>query len=212
MIYNNEFVWLHFPKCAGAKVEQLFSHYLTNQEDVTQDSTDLNIDPSIAWHDSIADREARDSEFTLGTRTVICSIRRLPSWLVSRYDFEFQRSPNLPHSPERLLDGKFLEAGGFENHADFYAKKYLPEILLRSGRIKFLRTEFFESDFKVIFGDYLDISNIPDSDYKKSVNASNNYLPIHIKKQLQSNNKKIYEKCPYWRQVETLAYGKFTDL
>jgi len=28
MIYTDEFVWLHFPKCAGTKVKRLFLKYL----------------------------------------------------------------------------------------------------------------------------------------------------------------------------------------
>lgn len=207
MIYNKEFVWLHFPKCAGTKVEQLFGRYLCKQGGVILDSTNIKVDPSISWHDSIAEREARDSDFRLGDRTVICSIRRLPSWLVSRYDFEFDRSPKLPHAPENLLEGRFLEATGFENHADYYVKKYLPEVILKSGRVRFLRTEFFELDFTSIFGDYFDISKIPASEYQRSVNASKSYLPTEIKREIHSSSKEIYDKCPYWKKVEDFVYG-----
>ncbi len=207
MIYNEEFVWLHFPKCAGTKVEQLFSRYLCKQGGVTLDSTNINVDPLVTWHDSIAEREDRDPGFKLGDRTVVCSIRRLPSWLISRYDFEFQRSPKLPHVPGKLLEGRFLEATGFENHADYYVKKYLPETLLKSGKVRFLRTEFFESDFKSIFGGFLDISKIPDSEYQRSVNASKSYLPMEIKREIQSSSEKIYDKCPCWRKVEGFVYG-----
>lgn len=205
MIYNEEFVWLHFPKCAGSKVEQLFSHYLSEQEEIIQDETDYHIDPSIAWHDSIYIRQKRDPDFKLGKRTVICSIRKLPSWLISRYEFEFHRSPNLPHIPEKLLEGIFLEENGNETHADLYMETYLPEIILSSGKVTFLRTEFFESDFKTIFGSFLDISSIPDYEFKRKVNVSKSNLSLDIKEKIQSNEK-VYENCPYWRHVEELAY------
>ena len=207
MIYTKEFVWLHFPKCAGTKVEQLFKKYFYKREGLFQDAVGLANDPSIAWHDSIADREARDPGFSLGTRTVICSFRKLPFWLESRYNFEAQRSPDLSHRPDLLLEGKFLEADGFENHADNYVKKYLPQHILESGNVRFLRTEFFESDFKSIFGDFLDISQILDGEFKRKVNASKRCVPANVREQLYGAPEKIYKNCPYWRVVDGMVYG-----
>jgi len=209
MIYNDKFVWLHFPKCAGTKIENLFKEYLSQQEGVFQDPVGINLDPTVAWHDSIAEREARDPDFSLGDRTVICSIRKLPGWLVSRYNFEFKRTPDLPHQPERLLDGKFLEATGYENHADYYIERYLPKTLLKSGKIRFLRTEFFEEDFKSIFGEFLDISTIPDTEYQKSANKSESHVPALIKEEMNSKLKSIYQKSPQWKIVDAMAYGDY---
>lgn len=206
MIYTDEFVWLHFPKCAGTKIEQLFKDYFSDHPGLTQDPVGVRLDPTIAWHDSVAEREARNPAFELGGRVVVCSIRRLPSWLVSRYSFEVKRNPDLPHSPERLLEGHFLEANGFENHADYYITKYLPDPLLDSGRVRFLRTENFEEDFKAIFGDYLDLSRIPDSEYAKSVNQSKKALPDEIRQRLLDGHS-IYDHCPRWKRVEEMAYG-----
>src|SRR5687768_15970151 len=172
MIYTKEFVWLHFPKCAGTKVEQLFKKYFYKREGLFQDAIGLANDPSIAWHDSIADREARDPGFSLGTRTVICSFRKLPFWLESRYNFEAQRSPDLSHRPDLLLEGKFLEADGFENQAYNYVNNYLPQHIFQSGNVRFLRAEFCESVCQSIFRPFLDISQPLDGAFQPYLNAS----------------------------------------
>ena len=207
MIYTDEFVWLHFPKCAGTKIERLFRKYLARDERVFQDRVGIQNDPYIAWHDSIAEREKRDPGFTRGARTVICSFRRLPSWLESRYNFEVWRSPQLPHSPELLLQGRFLERDGRTSHADDYAQRYLPRPLLESGNVRFLRTEFFVADFKTIFGAFLDVSKIPEWAFWRRVNRSWNYLPKSVRHQLHDASGSIYDVCPYWRSLEKLAYG-----
>jgi hypothetical protein len=207
MIYSNEFVWLHFPKCAGTKIEQLFGKYFSKAPGVFQDTVGITLDPSIAWHDSLAEREARDPGFTRGARTIICSFRRLPSWLESRYNFEAWRSPRLPHRPELLLEGRFLERSGRSSHADDYARRYLPPDVLGSGRVKFLRTEFFAADFRATFGEFLDVSRIPPRAFRRKVNVSWSYLPTQIRRQLHDASRTIYDCCPYWRSVEEAAYG-----
>jgi hypothetical protein len=206
MIYSDDFVWLHFPKCAGTKIENLFKTYYSSDKRIFQDVVDPRIDPLATWHDSISDREQRDPHFVLGDKMVICSFRRLPNWLESRYSFEVQRSPYLKHQPELLLEGKFLEPGGFQNHADFYATKYFPLSILNSDKIRFIRTEFFESDFKRVFGEFLDVKIIPDREFYKKANTSWSTLPRKIRKQLFQNQQRVYEKCPYWKAAEDVAY------
>jgi len=206
MIYSNDFVWLHFPKCAGTKIERIFEKYFSSDKRIFQDHINPQIDPSASWHDGVFDRERRDPKFTLGNRTVICSFRRLPSWLESRYNFEYQRSPQLNHRPELLLEGRFLERRGWENHADFYIKKYLPESILLSDKIKFIRTEYFETDFRIVFKDFIDISLIPDVEFSERINVSESHLPIEIKNKLLDNQQELYEKCPHWKVAEDIAY------
>jgi hypothetical protein len=217
VIYTKDFVWLHFPKCAGTKVEVLFRRhfrkksglrgFFSRRHPVHQDPVGIRNDPSIAWHDSIAEREARDPEFRLGDRVVICPVRRLPAWLESRYNFGAMRNPQLPHNPEMLLQARFLEADGSENHAENYVKRYLPEEIVRSGRIRFLRTEFFESDFKSIFGEFLDISTIPDREFQEKVNTSKRAFPESLRERLYCEPEQVYSSCPYWRSVEEIAYS-----
>jgi hypothetical protein len=221
MIYSDAFVWLHFPKCAGTKIEGLFKKYYSNHSGIVQDFTGFNVfgvniylfgtkkHPLGSWHDSIQQREARDSKFLLEDRVVICSFRRLPSWLESRYNYEYKRNPKLNHSPDRLLEGKFLEHNGFENHADRYAMKYFPQSILESGRLRFIRTEYFESDFKSVFGDYVDVTIIPDSEFNNKVNASKSCLPPEFREifYAEQQSQSLYDLCPYWKAVEEMAYG-----
>lgn len=180
MIYSEDFVWLHFPKCAGTKVEQLFKEYFSDKIDIFQDPVGKKNDPTVAWHDSISKRKKRDSKFQLGHRTIISSFRRLPSWLESIYNYETRRNLNnvdWPDAPQLLLKGEvFTGVKARKINADVMCKKYLPKHLLVSGRVKFIRNEFFEEDFKDIFGHYVDISRIPDWEYKKHVNKSNSWL------------------------------------
>ncbi len=207
MIYNDKFVWLHFPKCAGTKVEELFSKYLFNQKGLHLDLIGPEKDSTIAWHDNVSARESRDSTFKLGDRIVICSIRELPSWLISRFCYEAKRSPQLAHNPETLLEGKFLEAKGYLNNADWYMKRYLPKDILSSGKVRFIRTEFFEEDFKAAFSDLIDISNIPNNEYqKKTKNKSKDCIPTSTRKQMEISKDEIYRLCPYWRDVVKMAY------
>ena len=208
MIYDDRFVWLHFPKCAGTKVENLFRKYFSAQPGLFQDPVDPATDKAASWHDSLEKRELRDPAFSSQGRTVICPIRKLPSWLMSRYNFECYRSPNLPHNPELLLEGKFLESAGILNHADRYIDNYLPKSLLSSGMVRFLRTEYFEEDFVALFGDYVDVARIPRGEFSEKVNTSPNYVPEEIQHRLFAN-RAVYEKCPEWRAVEALAYDSF---
>ena len=203
MIYSDDFIWLHFPKCAGSKVEELFSKYFSDEKTIFQDP----IGPTYNyWHDSIEQREKRDTTFTLGNRTIISSFRRLPTWLQSRYNFEVRRNPGLDHRPEKLLEGKFLEANGVENHADYYPRKYLPKHILLSPELRFLRLEYFEADFKEIFGTFVAVDKIPSWEFQAKANTSRSVLPKTIKEALSRNQEVLYARCPYWKMVEEIAY------
>lgn len=208
MIYNNDFVWLHFPKCAGTKTEQIFQRHFSGRRDIHQDINDPAIDPKAAWHHSLAEREWRDKTFVTGNRLVICAIRRLPAWLESRYNFEVSRSPQLHHQPERLLTGHFLHANGSEGHADSVARRYLPDSLLASPRLVFVRTEHFEADFRRVFAPFVDVDCIPAEEFAQRENAAPNVLPAEFRERLRSPQAlaALYAACPLWARVEALAY------
>ncbi|MBC7489781.1 MAG: hypothetical protein H7240_07240 [Glaciimonas sp.] len=206
MIYNDKFIWLHFPKCAGVKVESLFRKYYYDVPGLIQDVVDPKNDASASWHDSVATRLNKNPEFTLGDKEIICPIRKLPSWLISRYNFECGRSPELNHNPELLVTGRFLEASGVLNHADVYIQNYLPQSLLDKGRVSFLRVENFEADFIELFGKYIDVSIIPKEEFAQRENISKNYLPEEIVHKLISSQE-VYTNCPKWFSVEKLAFS-----
>lgn len=204
MIYNEKFVWLHFPKCAGVKIENMFQKYFQDTEGLHIDTVDTEKDVFMSWHDSISGREAKDSNFVLGDRDVIIPIRRLSSWLVSRFCFEVQRNPTLLHDKENLLKGKFLEIDGYESSVDDYMKEFLPEYILKNNRVRFLRIEFFESDFKNIFSDYLDLTNIPEEVYRDKLNVSQRCLSNEFIERLKNTD--FNNIAPYWTYIEKLAY------
>lgn len=206
MIYNDKFVWLHFPKCAGTKVENIFESYFKNIPELHIDPVGLDKDPTVGWHDSIEEREKKDINFKLGQRDVIISVRRLAPWLVSRYCFEVQRNSHLQHDKMKLFQAKFLEFNGNENDADFYMKKYLPENIMKNNRVRFLRTEFFESDFKSIFKDYIDLSKIPKETYTKNINTSEKCLTPEFINDI--NNFNFNKVAPYWLKIQKLAYSE----
>jgi len=209
MIYTDKFVWIHLPKCAGSKTEQLFKKYFSDEDGIFQDIVNPDIDPAITWHDTIAEREARDPEFRLGSRIVICQFRRLPAWLESKFNFEVARNPKIAPSPELLLEGKFPESSGHMNHVDVYVNKWLPPSILNSQSLRFIRTENFELDFKSVFSDFIDISRIPNWEYEQLVNTSTSLLPDEVKTLLYNNTKRLYDNCPRWRLVEEIVYGNF---
>jgi hypothetical protein len=210
MIYNDEFVWLHFPKCAGTKTERLFQKYFSMDTTIHQDIVDPKNDKTYKWHDTIVQREARDKSFKLGDRTIIFPFRKLPNWLISRYNFGYHENPNLPYKTELLLEGKFLWSNGQEGNANNLLTNFLPPALLIANRIEFIRTEFFEDDFKTIFSKYLDISIIPDWEYQKKSNASQSYLSDEMIDMIFLNQKSIYNKSPYWKFLESAIYTEDT--
>lgn len=200
-------MWLHFPKCAGTKTENLFHRYFSDRQDIHQDAVDIVKNPGVSWHDSLAEREQRDVNFSSVKRLVICPIRRLPAWLESRYNFEVARSPQFDHRADRLLTGHFLTANGKIAHADAVARRYLPGNLLASPRLVFLRTEFFREDFARIFAPFIDVDRIPAEEFAIRENASPDCLPSAIRQRLLYDNDNLYEHCPIWKKVEQLAYN-----
>lgn len=167
---------------------------------------DARKDPTIAWHDSISDRKRRNAKFNAGSREIICSFRRLPSWLISRYNFEVARSPHLDHNQNSLLKGEFLEASGKLNHADRLISRYLPYRDIGGKNVSFIRTEFFEQDFKRILGKYIDINLIPDYEFFDKANPSKNILGKDLQEKLRTGAP--YNYCPAWSAVEYFVYDK----
>lgn len=206
MICCDDFVWLHFPKNAGTKIEEIFSEYFSGREGIIQDSIDGD-DSDSFWHDSISDREKRDSSFSVGNKDVIICVRRLQSWLVSRYNYERKRSPSIPHDYNNLLTGHFFESSGYLNHADYYVRKYFSDVKGRAKNIRFIRVENFAEDFKAVFGMYMNVDAIPDDVLYSKNNKSHSSIPDGFLTEMKLSLSKLYEHCPKWKELEDLAYG-----
>ncbi len=207
MIYSDDFVWLHFPKNAGTKIEKIFKKYYIDETYIKQDDV-TPTDKTICWHDSIQERQVRDNNFEIEGKKVIICVRRLTDWLISRYNFEAKRSPHLQHDYHLLLEGAFLESSGYLNRADNYIHRYIPDELLVSGEIIYVRVENFKDDFLEAFSGFIDVSKIPDGEFDVKVNKSINTIPDSFLEVLKEKEKSIYHHCPKWKKIEELAYGK----
>ena len=208
MIFSDKFIWLHFPKCAGSKVESIFLKYFSNDKNIYQDVIDPTIDPIASWHDSIDARARRDSKFAWKGKTIISGFRKLPEWLLSRYFFELQRSPHLNHDPKLLFEAKFLEQDGQVRTPDIYSKFYFPEHIYIYEELKFIRTEYFKEDFKTIFGEFVDVSIIPDVEFDSLINPSKKTGEGFLISEIKKSENQIYEKCPHWQMIEQDVYSK----
>lgn len=197
MVISPEFVWLHFPKCAGSFTEKLLRNILSSDHAYHFDP----IDPTnVIWHHDIKQRE-KYANISLLEKDVICNFRRLPFWMISRTIYEQNRSGHV--TPKELYrQGKFLEFDGRENHADRYVVKYTkPEVK------HWLRVEYLELDFVEVFSQYFEFDpRIVSNSIKTKVNASgwngdiNNWFEA-------KDLIELYTSCPKWAQIEKKIYG-----
>jgi hypothetical protein len=158
------------------------------------------------WHDSVAERMARQPGFSCNGKTIICGMRRLPDWLYSRHTFEMQRSPGLEHRSENLLAGRFLEHTGALGFADDYMRKYLPLDIVDSGAVRIIRVEHFQQDFLSAFRDFIPVDRIPARDFTIMRNRTR-IRDDNARRLIQSNLEQIYGACPYWAEVESRFYS-----
>ncbi|WP_250459785.1 hypothetical protein [Microbulbifer litoralis] len=187
-------------------MEDIFNKYFSDRKDIVQDSIDGN-DSNSFWHDGISDRERRDPSFSVGDREVVICVRRLRSWLVSRFNYEKKRSPSIPHDYSYLLEGRFYESSGYLNHADYYVEKYFSDVRHKAKNIRFLRVENFSDDFREIFGAHVDVDLIKNDILSSKNNKSHNSIPDSFLAEMKLGLSDLYERCPRWKELETLAYG-----
>lgn len=198
MIQHPAFVFLHFPKTAGMKIDAVFRDYLLDVPGLAMDPIDTTGRPR--WHDSIQDRGV-----ILRGHTVVTGFRRLPAWLVSRVSFETQRS-GIPWDRALLQGAQFLEADGETiGHADLYARHWLPEELLGAHRVQFIRSEHFAADFRRVFGQWLPVERVPPAVLEARSNTSDR--DGELVRAVYDGQEQIYGACPHWRALESIAYG-----
>ena len=163
MIIGENFVWLHFPKCAGTFTERLLRQHVGEDTTIKFDPIDPN---NVIWHQSVAQREEM-SKTDLSNKDTICNFRRLPHWIISRVMFEEKRSGNIAKK-ELYTTGRFLEYNGLRSSADAYVKLY-------TGRKihNWIRVENLEGDFIKVFSKYIKLKSSPaPSSFSKKVNTS----------------------------------------
>lgn len=202
MIIGDDFVWLHFPKCAGTTVEHALRTLLTDRRDVQFDP----VDPSnVIWHHTVVKREKCDPSFTLGKRRVVCCFRRLPMWLLSRVHYEATRGPEYRTvTRDMLLKGVVYEHDGTATPADAYAEVF------SSPRVDhWIRVEHLAEDLSAVFG--LERSAVQAVLGPKNVTSIDYLKPLSFwftAKELS----RIYAANPIWSRIERKAYGSLLVL
>lgn len=197
MIIGSDFVWLHFPKCAGSAVEDALRAILKPRRDVRLDPIDHR---NVIWHQTVRERERYDPQFRLGDRKVICGIRRLPHWVLSRVHFEAQRRPAFRKATrEMLLLGQTYEQDGRLNQADAYIRQY------SNPRVDFwIRAENAAEDLAAAFE--------MEREFVASRLKRKNATKLHYIKDLSfwftaPELADLYAANPLWADVERRVYG-----
>lgn len=191
MIVGPDFIWLHFPKCAGTSIEQALHAIYGGRPGFKFDPVGEG-KPEI-WHDTIQDRENRDPSFSRGNRRVIVCIRRLPDWILSRVHFEARRPPYHRAKREMMVSGQFYENNGFINHADRYIKDYTWWPVSH-----WVRTENAAEDLAAALG--LRVEKV--AAHLPHVNRSE-----HTDALTQTETERLYKSCPLWTELEARVYG-----
>ena len=187
MIEGPDFIWMHFPKCAGSATEaalrQLFSGKLGYRFDR----------PHPLWHENIAQREERDPGFTVGGRRIICNFRRLPSWIISRVRYGQSLARSLPTVPrDMILSGKFFEDDGTLNTAERYVAHYSPGVGM------WIRAESLVDDFEAAFGVRTAIGRVNET----PAEIADVRFDLSV-----DDVSHLYHACPTWAALERRLYG-----
>lgn len=197
MIIAPDWIWMHFPKCAGSATERTLRAAFAEDPEVQLDESH----PVIS-HDNLAQRAQRDPGFSAEGRVVICNIRRLPHWLLSRV--HFGATVPSPHIATRDL----IERGAFIQDirgepvvrtADFVAGRYA------KPRVDhWIRSEHLEEDLGRTFGALGHSLTFPETrvnvtriDYIREVDF------WFTREQLE----RLYACNPIWSEVERKVYG-----
>ena len=197
MIIHKDFIWMHFPRCAGTFTEQLLHKYYSANSDIAFDE----IDPgNVIWHQSVVERE-NNLGVKLSGRDIICNFRRLPYWIISRIRYEKKRA-GIFYDKELYTRGIFNHRKGYQRTADMVLSKYLLQEVH-----SWIRVEYLEIDFMKVFSKYLDVqAKVQKSDFESFVNASGGKSNLDEWFTPEDLNR-IYNACPLWAKTENEVYG-----
>lgn len=197
MIIGENFIWLHFPKCAGTFTEKLLRQHVVEDVRIKFDPIDPD---NIIWHQNVSKREEA-TKVDLSSKEIICNFRRLPSWIISRTVYEEKRSGNV--APKELyFTGNFLKVNGEQSNADNMIRRYTTRKVNH-----WIRVEYLEEDFINVFSKFIKFKlPIHSSCFNSKVNSTGWGNDIH---NWFSHNDliKLYNSCPLWTKFELEIYG-----
>ena len=206
MILGRDFVWLHFPKCAGHAVDQALRGVLRGRSEIVFDDQARE----AGWHDSVDERLRREPMLDFSNRRIICGFRRLPHWILSRIHYEASRPPYLCATREMLCRGEFFGELGDVGKADDFAAYYA------AGKVeRWVRTEHLAEDFERHFGDMLEapLARAAVRRLRKIVNGARlNYVRSPGFYFTAAELDALYEANPVWAALERELYGDTLSL
>lgn len=198
MIVGKDFIWLHFPKCAGTSMEKAL-HALA------PDARFDPIDPkNVIWHETIPQRMARDKRFEVGGRRIISGFRRLPHWVLSRVYFEAFRPPHHTVTREMLVRGQVFERSGDIRSADSYFTRFnTPPVT------HWIRVENVEEDMASALR--IDVNRVRAA--LPHVNAARDPIIKSLAFWFRPEElRALYAANPAWAEKETELYGSLLSV
>lgn len=191
MITGPDFIWLHFPKCAGTETERILRHVFGDNPEMVFDE----IDPSnVVWHETVAERKQREP-FDINGRRIIANFRRLPHWALSRFFYERSRSPHVRLTRKQFLSGHFVQRSGRLCHVDWTVARYLEAQ-------RWIRVEHLADDLSDAFSldpEFVRAAMKPtnSTDYVRDLEFY--FTPSELEG--------LYAACPKWAALERELYG-----
>lgn len=209
MIIAPNWIWLHFPKCAGSAAEKLLRSVYGSDRSVVFD--DVGPGKPVIWHQTIAQRRQQDPSFDPGGRRVVANIRRLPNWLLSRVHFEVQRSGAEGAVPRQaLLRGDFLQR---RKPSDEKPTKLVnadrPLAAFAAEVTDWVRSEQMVADLSRILG--FEASTIGNREQKVNVGRIE-YVRDLAFWFTPGELEGLYENNPVWADLERKVYGDVIKL
>lgn len=200
MIIAPDWIWLHFPKCAGTSTEKTLKTIFKNDREIRFDPQDMN---NVIWHHTLEKRQDYDPEFDVSGRRVICNIRRLPHWILSRVHFEVQRIGMAGRvNRQQLVQGQFAQRRPHGKPTIHVAESVA--LQFSKGVTHWVRIEHFAEDLAASL-------NLSVAQVNAALVRENTGQLSYIRNLdfwfTQTEIDRMYDANPTWADLERRLYG-----